>query len=142
METIGQRLKNKRLERKLSLDDVYQSTRIHPRVISALEADEAEETLSQIYIKNFLYDYAKFLGMDSQQIVKEYLDSHPPASLPLLDSVRKIKMPFIFKNLKNRYLTKLKFLPFSVITFFISVVIRNILFKPRLLIPLPLILTK
>jgi hypothetical protein len=100
METIGQRLRKKRLEKKLDLDDVYKITKIHPRVLKALEEDRAEENLSQIYIKNFIYDYAKFLGMDAQQLVKEYLDLHPVSSSSLSISNKKIRINFDFKHLR------------------------------------------
>lgn len=119
METIGQRLKKKRLESKLSLDDVYQSTKIHPRVLSALEEDRAQDYLSQTYIKNFLMCYAKFLGIDRQQIVEEYLSSHPLTSSSLSGSVKKIKIPFNFKNKKAGIIFISVFIIFLVGIFFI-----------------------
>ena len=119
METIGQQLKKRRLENKLSLDDVYQSTKIRPRVLSALEEDKAEDYLGQVDIKNFLLCYAKFLGMDGQRIVKEYLNSHPLTSSPLSSSLKGVKVPFVFKNLKSGIVFILFFIILLVIIFFI-----------------------
>ncbi len=119
METIGQRLKKRRLENKLSLDDVYQSTRIRPRVLSALEEDRAEDYLSQVYIKNFLLCYAKFLGMDGQRIAKEYLNSHPLTSSSFPGSFKGVKIPLVFKNLKSGIIFILFFIILLVIIFFI-----------------------
>jgi len=119
METIGQRLKKRRLEKKLSLDDVYQSIRIRPRVLSALEEDRAEDYLSQVYVKNFLLCYAKFLEMDEGQIVKEYLNSHLVTSSSFSDSFKGVKISFVFKNLKSGIIFILSFIVLLVIIFFI-----------------------
>lgn len=75
-QTIGQRLKNKRVEKNLTVEDVYKSIKIHPRVLTALENDTAEKKLNKFYIKNFLSVYADFLGLDDSEILNEYLNSH------------------------------------------------------------------
>jgi cytoskeletal protein RodZ len=72
MESIGQRLKKKRQEKKLTLEQVHKATKIHHKVLAALEQDRAQEFLSPVYIKSFLKLYSKFLGLDSESIVKEY----------------------------------------------------------------------
>lgn len=72
MESIGLKLKNKRIEKNLTLNDVYEKTKIHPRVLAALEEDRAQEKLNDFYIKNFLRNYAGFLSLDAKAIVEDY----------------------------------------------------------------------
>ena len=100
METIGQRLKKKREENNLSLDDAYKATKVHPRILMAIEEDRAEESLSRVYVRNFLFDYAKFLGLNANEVVDEYLKQTPSPIPSALASHKKTKFYFNLKNIK------------------------------------------
>lgn len=102
MKTIGQRLKNKRLEKNLSLEDVYKNIKIHPRVLTALENDTAQKKLNRFYIKNFLYAYAEFLGLETSQITDEYLNFHKANPNPFSQAAEQINILAFFKNPKSR----------------------------------------
>ncbi|MFH1245073.1 MAG: RodZ domain-containing protein [Candidatus Omnitrophota bacterium] len=69
---IGEKLKKARLEKNISLDEVFKQTKIHPRVLAALEENQAEEQLSLIYIKSFIKSYAQYLGLDARALLDEY----------------------------------------------------------------------
>lgn len=75
MQSVGEQLRRARLEKNLTLDEVYKQTKIHARVLEALEQDRAHNFLSPLYIKGFLKNYAQYLGLDSQRLLKEYIDS-------------------------------------------------------------------
>lgn len=75
MQSVGEKLRRARLEKSLSLDEVYKQTKLYSRVLEALEEDRAHNFLSFIYIKGFLKTYAQYLGLDSEQLLKEYIDS-------------------------------------------------------------------
>ncbi len=75
MESVGRKLKKARLEKNITLEEAYRQTKIHSQVLEALEEDRAHNFLSPIYIKGFLKKYAQFLGLNSEQILKEYFDS-------------------------------------------------------------------
>ncbi|MFH1857046.1 MAG: RodZ domain-containing protein [Candidatus Omnitrophota bacterium] len=98
MQTIGQRLKDKRVSKKISIEEVHKATKIHPRVISALEEDRAEERLNKLYIKNFIYDYAKFLGMDAYETVAEYLNFNSSKPRFFASGIKKINLPVNFRT--------------------------------------------
>lgn len=74
-ESIGSRLKNARAKLGLSLDEAYSKTKIHPRILEALEEDRGEEVLSRIYIKSFLKHYSDYLGLDTGELVKNTFPS-------------------------------------------------------------------
>lgn len=63
MENIGAKLKDKRQDKKLSVEEVSKRTRIQKHVIEALEQGRAEEILGDVYAKSFLKKYALFLGL-------------------------------------------------------------------------------
>ena len=75
MDSIGSRLKKAREEKSLTLDDAQKSLKIHPRILKALEEDNAHETLSPVYVRSFLKSYARYLGLDAEKIVEDYSKS-------------------------------------------------------------------
>lgn len=93
MQSVGEKLRKARLEKKASLEEVYKQTRIYPNVLEALEQDRAHNFLSSIYIKGFLKTYAQYLGLDGEKLVKEYTDSQKveaPLSEVVLEKKEKI----------------------------------------------------
>ena len=70
-ESIGTRLRNARESKKLSLEQVYAKTRIHIDTILALEEDRLQE-YSPVYIRGFLKMYSRFLGLDTEVMLKDY----------------------------------------------------------------------
>lgn len=73
MGKVGAKLKTAREKKGLSLEEVYQKTRIHPRVLEAMEEDRSDPFLSRTHVKGFLKSYAALLGLKAEGIVQEYL---------------------------------------------------------------------
>lgn len=76
--TIGNQLKKARQKKQVTLNEVYQQTRIHPNVLSALEEDRFDKILNPAYIRSFLKEYAIYLGLDIKLILAEYDKLYPP----------------------------------------------------------------
>lgn len=74
---IGDKLREAREKRALTIEQVQKQTRIHSTVISALEEGRSDEILAPNYIKSFLKEYANFLGLDSRALVDAYIASRP-----------------------------------------------------------------
>jgi cytoskeletal protein RodZ len=72
--SIGSQFKKTRQKKQLSINDVYQKTRIYPDIISAIEDDDFQRISNPIYVKSFLKEYARFLALDAEGILKEYAD--------------------------------------------------------------------
>src|ERR1700733_3779447 len=66
-ETVGKKLQQARLSRKLEIEDVAERTKIRPDRIIDLEADEYSHFPNLTYAKSFLAKYARFLGLDIQE---------------------------------------------------------------------------
>lgn len=70
--TIGERLKEARLKKGLSLKDVQNELRIRTTFLEALENDRYDLIPGEAYRRAFLRTYASFLGLDVNEIMKEY----------------------------------------------------------------------
>jgi transcriptional regulator with XRE-family HTH domain len=72
MPALGDRFKAAREARGLSLSDVAEQIRIRSVYLEAIESDNWRAIGAPVYIRGFLRTYARFLGLDGEQIVAEY----------------------------------------------------------------------
>ncbi len=68
MRTVGEILKNKRLEKGFSLEDVQRATKIKKEILEAIEVNNFQEIPSEIAIQGFVKNYADFLGLSLNSI--------------------------------------------------------------------------
>ncbi|MES0491681.1 MAG: RodZ domain-containing protein [Leptospirales bacterium] len=74
-ESVGQILKKRRLEKKLTIKDACDATKLTSRHINALENENFDQFPGETYTMGFLKSYAKFLGLDGEHIVQIYKGS-------------------------------------------------------------------
>ena len=74
MENFCEYLKAQREEKKIRLSDVAIQTRISVKFLEALEAGDFE-ILPSTYIRAFIRDYAKAVGLDPDDTIKRF-DAH------------------------------------------------------------------
>ncbi|MBI3991561.1 MAG: helix-turn-helix domain-containing protein, partial [Candidatus Omnitrophica bacterium] len=74
MESTGTKLKNLRLQKGLSLEDVHKKTKIHLNILKAIEEDSLVN-FSPVYIKGFLKIYCKSLGVDPRDCISDYKEN-------------------------------------------------------------------
>ena len=72
VESVGRKLQQARLARKLEIEDVAEKTKIRPDRIIDLEADEYSHFPNLTYAKSFLAKYARFLGVDIQEELEKF----------------------------------------------------------------------
>jgi len=70
-ETLGQKLRQRREARSLSLDQAAQATYIRLRYLRALEAGDFDIFISEVQGRGFLRSYAGFLGLDARSLLEE-----------------------------------------------------------------------
>ena len=68
--SVGELLRTARESKKLSLDDAHRETKISVATLASLEQDDFEAIGSDIYLKGVLKSYARFLGMDVDDVLK------------------------------------------------------------------------
>jgi cytoskeleton protein RodZ len=71
-ETIGERLIKARLERNLTLDQVFQAIHIRQRFLTALEENRRELLPSAVQGRGFLGMYADFLGIPAKPLLEAW----------------------------------------------------------------------
>jgi len=70
--TLGERLKNLRSERRLTLVEVSRETKVPVKYIEMIEDGKYNKLPPDVYVKGFLNAYAGFLGIDPKKIVNLY----------------------------------------------------------------------
>jgi cytoskeleton protein RodZ len=69
---IGTTLREARVRRKLTLQQVEEDTKIRVKYVQAMENEDFDLMPGQAYVKGFLQTYATYLGLDSSIILDEY----------------------------------------------------------------------
>ena len=73
MGSFGEKLQREREMRSISLDEIAESTKISARMLRALEEEEFEKLPGGIFNKGFVRAYSRYLGLDEEQAVADYL---------------------------------------------------------------------
>lgn len=68
MQRLEQRLKEARIERKLTLNQAAKATKIKPHFLEAIEKGAYNELPSPAYARGFVRNYADFLGLPNAQV--------------------------------------------------------------------------
>jgi cytoskeleton protein RodZ len=84
-QSVGDRLREAREARGLSLEHAAETTRIPPAHLEALERTAPPEEFPEPwYARTFLREYARFLGLRSKPLVEDYQARYPrPAVSPI-----------------------------------------------------------
>ena len=94
MWTLGETLRQARLDKGVSLADAARETRIRRSYLEALEAEDPAALPPAVYTRGFLRTYADYLGLSAQAMV----DLYQPAarrepSPPLRSAVPRVAIP-------------------------------------------------
>lgn len=71
MATLGQKLKQAREAKRLTLEKVFEATRIRVPYLQALEADDLSSMPSPVQARGYLRNYAEYLGLNFDQLLDE-----------------------------------------------------------------------
>ena len=69
MRTVGQLLKEERLKKGFTLEQIEKSTKIRAKFIAAIETDNYQKLPAAPYIQGFIKNYSTFLGLRSSTIL-------------------------------------------------------------------------
>src|SRR5579863_4001975 len=73
MGTFGERLQREREMRSITLQEISGSTKISTRMLKALEEEDFKKLPGGIFNKGFVRAYCRYLGIDEEQAVADYL---------------------------------------------------------------------
>ena len=72
MKEIGQKLKEKREENGVSVEEAAEDLKLRPSQITSVENGNTDAFKDMVFLKYFVRDYAKYLGLDSEEILDEF----------------------------------------------------------------------
>ncbi len=83
MGSFGERLRRERQKRGITLESVSASTKIRPHNLQALEKEEFDKLPGGIFNKGFVRSYARFLEMNEEDVLKEFIEAAGDPEQPL-----------------------------------------------------------
>ena len=86
MWTLGETLRQARLDKGVSLADAARETRIRRSYLEALEAEDVAALPPMVYTRGFLRSYAEYLGLSPESMVDLYQPSARREPSPALRS--------------------------------------------------------
>lgn len=138
-ETVAEQLRSARQAKKLKLYQAAKKLNINEKYLAALEKGEYKELPDGVYGKNFLREYALFLGLNYKKLAKDY-----DAEINLTEA-RAQKNLFSRQIVKARYLWTMPkifknifiFLIISVCFIYLGYRVNKIISPPLLIINYP-----
>ncbi len=70
--TLGEKLRQAREERGISISEVAEQTRISAHYLASIENDDFRTLPGGIFNKGFVKSYAKYVGVDEQEALQDY----------------------------------------------------------------------
>jgi cytoskeletal protein RodZ len=75
VKELGDLLRQSREEKNFSLKEVENATSIRMSYLKAIEDGEMNKLISPVYAQGFVKQYAAFLGLEGDQLIKEHQES-------------------------------------------------------------------
>jgi cytoskeleton protein RodZ len=85
MGSFGERMRRERETCGITLDSISRTTKIGIHILEALEKEEFDRLPGGIFNKGFVRSYARFLGMNEEEVLKEFLEVAGDPEQPLPD---------------------------------------------------------
>ena len=94
MESLGEYLRSKRELKELSLEEVANVLKIKVWYLSVIEQDFFDLLPAGGYDRKFMTEYAKYLGVDSEEVIRRYDEWYRSAAISEpLDNPARIQSP-------------------------------------------------
>lgn len=119
MKEIGEKLKDARESMGISIEEAAEDLKLRPSQLEDIEEGNKEAFKDIFYLKYFIRDYAKYLGLDYEQMVEDFneyvFDYTSKISLEDIKKANKkhekkdknkIVSPYTLDNKNNKSLTK------------------------------------
>lgn len=77
MSELGQQLREARLQKGMSLDDVQEMTKIRKRYLEAIEAGDYKVLPGSFYVRAFIKTYAETVGLNPDELLEGHKKTYP-----------------------------------------------------------------
>lgn len=89
--TLGEKLQQARESRGATIAEVAEQTRISPLYIEAIENNDYRTLPGGIFNKGFVKSFAKYVGVDEQEALQDYLSLMATQEVPVSDEPKTYK---------------------------------------------------
>jgi cytoskeleton protein RodZ len=96
MGEVGERLREAREAKGLTLEQVEEITRIRRRYLQALEEEDYDQLPGEVYVRGFLRNYAQVVGLNPEEILAAGGRRAPSPVVPLQD----VREPYLDEPLE------------------------------------------
>ena len=86
---VGDILRRERERQNLTIKDIEQATSIRGLYIEAIEKSENDKLPGEVYTRGFIKNYANFLKLDAESLVRQYRDEVSPVPLTTVEEQSK-----------------------------------------------------
>ena len=83
MAGFGEQLERERVKRGIKLEQISAQTKISTHMLRALETEEFEKLPGGVFNRAFVRSYARYLGIDEQKAVADFIAAAGEVELPL-----------------------------------------------------------
>lgn len=91
---VGPALRKARIARGVSIEEAARDTRIRPEFLQALEQEEYDRLLGDVYVRGCLRSYATYLGLSPDKAVELYTQhAVEPAPMPAVQPAKPTSDP-------------------------------------------------
>lgn len=143
IKTIGSILKEKRKEKKLELKDVSTEIKIGIHYLQALEDGNYTKFPSEVYLKGFLKNYAKYLDVNTEKALAMYRrENERKQNDTIINIASKGKQgPKAITFTPNKIIAGIAILAIIMILIYLSTYIGKVVRVPKLEITSPVAIT-
>ena len=128
MDEIGQKLRNARIKKGYTIDDLQQITKIQKRYLIAIEEGQFDHLPGDFYVRAFIKQYSDAVGISSDDLLEEY-KADIPNSQPTQESTPEETKTRTIKEESNSFFSNLgNFIPQIVVGIVVIVIIGVIAF--------------
>lgn len=124
---LGSRLKEARLSKGYSLDDLQEITKIQKRYLQAIEEGNHSIMPGAFYVRAFIKQYAEAVGLDAEQLLANYQSEVPGAQVEQVTQSMS-QSPSRRKSSKGPSNKLLEAMPKYIVALFIIVIILFVVF--------------
>lgn len=128
MDEIGQKLRNARIKKGYTIDDLQQITKIQKRYLIAIEEGQFDHLPGDFYVRAFIKQYSDAVGISSDDLLEEY-KADIPNSQPSQEAAQQETKTRSIKEESNSFFSNLgNYIPQIVVGIVVIVIIAVIAF--------------
>ena len=128
MDEIGQKLRNARIKKGYTIDDLQQITKIQKRYLIAIEEGQFDHLPGDFYVRAFIKQYSDAVGISSDDLLEEY-KADIPNSQPTQESQPEETKTRTIKEESNSFFSNLgNYIPQIIVGIVVIVIIGVIAF--------------